>query len=81
LSFLAVQCVLNALFDLKTVLSYSLSPVHTDAVNMYNATGIPSPVWVITWIGVSIVILSIVLRLYAVSKNRSNPQQDLPFED
>lgn len=81
LSFLAVQCVLNALFDLKTVLSYSLSPVHTDAVNMYNATGIPSPVWVITWIGVSIVIFSIVLRLYAVSKTRSNSQQDLPFED
>ena len=41
-SFLAVQCVLNALLDLKTVffLSSPFAPsVPTDAVNMANATG------------------------------------------
>src|SRR5207244_277846 len=42
-SMLAVQCVLNALLDLKTVLFLS-SPfapsVPTDAVNMANATGV-----------------------------------------
>ena len=81
LSFLAVQCVLNALFDLKTVLSYSFSPVHTDAVNMYNATGIPSPVWIMTWIAISLVVVSIALRFYAVGKKRRTAQQDLPFED
>ncbi|MEP6925696.1 MAG: M50 family metallopeptidase, partial [Pyrinomonadaceae bacterium] len=59
LSFLAVQCVLNALFDLKTVFVMS-SPfagahVQTDAVNMYNATGVPSLFWVMAWIGISIV--------------------------
>lgn len=81
LSFLAVQCVLNAFYDLQVLLSLSFSSAHNDAVNMYNATGVPSVFWVLTWIGISIAILSIVLRLYAVSKTRSNPQQDLPFED
>lgn len=81
LSFLAVQCVLNAFYDLQVLLSLSFSPAHNDAVNMQQATGVPSVFWVLTWIGVSIAILSIVLRLYAVSKTRSNPQQDLPFED
>src|SRR5688572_5508679 len=46
MSFLAVQCVLNALFNLKDLFSLS-SPfhsqlVHTDAVNMANITGIPA---------------------------------------
>src|SRR5215510_13417108 len=43
-SFLAAQCVLNALYDLKVVFDLS-SPfgqgVHTDAANMAQATGIP----------------------------------------
>ena len=85
LSFLAVQCVLNALFDLKTVFvmsnPFAGSHVQTDALNMYNATGVPSVFWVMAWIGISIVIVSIALRFYAVSKNRSTVQQDLPFED
>jgi hypothetical protein len=52
-SFLAVQCVLNALFDLKTVFFLSSPcalPVHTDAVNMSNATGIPAVFWAVIWI-------------------------------
>ena len=55
-SFLAVQCVLNALFDLKTVffLASPFGPtVQTDAVNMANATGIPAILWTMIWIGVS----------------------------
>ena len=43
-SFLAVQCVLNALFDLKTVffLASPFAPtIPNDAVNMAQATGIP----------------------------------------
>lgn len=84
LSFLAVQCVLNALLDLKTVFFYS-SPfgpeVHTDAANMANATGVPAMFWAILWIGLSFVILSTAMRFYAVSKQKSAAQQDLPFED
>src|SRR5215467_14358051 len=43
-SFLAAQCVLNALYDLKILFSLSVpfgSTVHTDAGNMAQATGIP----------------------------------------
>lgn len=82
-SFLAVQCVLNALFDLKTVLFLSapfIQGAHTDAANMANATGIPAFFWALAWIGIAFVILSLALRAYAV--NRETPtQQDLPFED
>jgi len=83
LSFLAVQCVLNALFDLKNVLFMSApfaGEMHTDAVNMYNATGVPSLFWVMMWIGISVLMVSIGLRLYAVNKQKAS-QQDLPFED
>lgn len=82
-SFLAVQCVLNALFDLKTVLFLS-SPFalgrHTDAANMAAATGIPAFFWALVWVGLAFVILSFALRAYSVSKNRPS-QPDLPFED
>ncbi|HEX9930413.1 MAG TPA: M50 family metallopeptidase [Pyrinomonadaceae bacterium] len=84
LSFLAVQCLLNALFDLKTVFfmhsPFAASHVHSDAANMAQATGIPSIFWVVAWIGISLVLVSIGLRFYAVNKERKI-QQDLPFED
>lgn len=82
-SFLAVQCVLNALFDLKNVL-YLSAPLtgsaQTDAANMANATGIPALFWAITWIGVSFLILTMALRAYSVNRNKAS-QPDLPFED
>src|ERR1044071_3941084 len=56
-SFLAVQCILNALLDLKTVfvLSSPFAPaVPTDAMNMANATGIPALFWATTWIVISV---------------------------
>jgi len=82
-SFLAVQCVLNALLDLKTVffLSSPFAPsVHTDALNMYNATGIPAIFWTILWIAIAFGILWFAMRLYVVSRD-SSLQPDLPFED
>ena len=82
-SFLAVQCVLNALFDLKTLFSLS-SPfgptVQTDALNMSNATGIPAIFWTVLWIAFALGILWFAMRLY-VSKRESSYQPDLPFED
>jgi hypothetical protein len=83
-SFLAVQCVLNALLDLKTVfyLSSPFGPnVPTDAVNMANATGIPALFWSIAWIAVAIGILAVTMRLY-VSSRKKQFQLDLdrPFE-
>ena len=82
-SFLAVQCVLNALFDLKTLFSLS-SPfgptVQTDALNMSNATGIPAIFWTVLWIAFALGILWFAMRLY-VARRESSYQPDLPFED
>ncbi len=83
-SFLAVQCVLNALLDLKTVfyLSSPFGPnVPTDAVNMANATHIPALFWSLAWIAIAIGILAVTMRLY-VSSRKKQFQLDLdrPFE-
>ena len=80
-SFLAVQCVLNAVFDLRNVLFASaLSDAHTDAANMQAATGVPSIFWVLFWIVVAFAILTLALRAYVAGKE-SPTQPDLPFED
>ncbi|HEV2837583.1 MAG TPA: M50 family metallopeptidase [Pyrinomonadaceae bacterium] len=82
-SFLAVQCVLNALFDLKTVLFLSspfVSPAQTDAVNMARATGIPAIFWAAVWIALALGILWFAMRLYVAGRDRSF-QPDLPFEE
>ena len=81
-SFLAVQSVLNALLDLKTLFFYSFVPgAHSDAANMANATGIPRVFWSLAWIGLALVILSLALRCYANGCERRAKQQDLPFEE
>ena len=74
ISLLAVQCVLNALLDLKTVffLSSSFAPsVPTDATNMANATGIPAVFWTIIWIVIAVGILMGTLRLYVAARDRA----------
>jgi hypothetical protein len=81
-SFLAVQCVLNALLDLKTVffLSSPFAPsVPTDAVNMANATGIPALAWSVIWIVTATGILALAMRFYIVGKKQQF-QLDRPFE-
>jgi hypothetical protein len=82
-AFLAVQCLLNALVDLKIVFFINApligSDLQNDATNMANATGLPGFVWVVIWIGISLLMISVGLRVYAVSQNKA--QQDLPFED
>lgn len=80
LAFLAVQCLLNALFSLVDLFFISATTeAHSDAVNMANATGLPPLMWVFIWIGISIAMISVGLRLYAVSKQTN--QHELPFED
>lgn len=82
-SFLAVQCVLNALLDLKTVLFLS-SPfapgASTDAVNMANATGIPAFIWASLWIAIALGILALAMRIYVVTR-RSSIQSDISFAE
>ncbi len=80
-SFLAVQCILNALLDLKTVffLSSPFAPsVPTDALNMANATGIPAMFWAVTWVAIAVGILVLAMRLYVTSRNRAL-QPDMTF--
>src|SRR5947199_5053535 len=82
-SFLAVQCILNALLDLKTVffLSSPFAPtVPIDAVNMYTATGIPALFWSVAWIGMAVGILAVTMRLYVSSRNKQlQLDLDRPF--
>jgi len=82
-SLLAVQCILNALLDLKTVFFLS-SPfntsVPTDAVNMANATGLPAVVWAVIWIGLALGILVVAMRFYMVRRDRLF-QPDLSFPE
>jgi len=78
-AFLAVQCLLNAVYDLTNVFFIStLTSQHSDAANMAAATGIPGAFWVLLWIGVSIAMISVGLRIYAVNKNKP---ADTLFED
>ena len=79
--FLAVQCVLDALFDLKDLALLSLtSDARTDAGNMAAATHVPAIFWALLWAAVGFVIVSIALRAYAVARKKPS-QPDLPFED
>jgi peptidase M50B-like protein len=82
-SFLAVQCVLNALFDLKTVFFLSspfAAAVPTDAVNMARATGMPAILWAAVWIALALGILWFAMRLYVAGRDKGY-QPDLPFEE
>ncbi len=82
-SFLAVQCILNALLDLKTVffLSSPFAPsVPTDAMNMANATGIPAMFWATMWIVIALGILFVSMRMYVSTRNRGLTP-DMTFGD
>ncbi|MGC4046323.1 MAG: M50 family metallopeptidase [Armatimonas sp.] len=55
---IGVQCVLNALFDLRTLFLLSAtSGTHTDAQNMQSYTLIPAIVWATLWIVMALGIL------------------------
>jgi len=66
LSFLAVQCCLNAVFDLRTLFLLSaFSRSENDARVMEQLTLIPAFVWSSIWIGISLVFLFMALRSYS----------------
>jgi hypothetical protein len=83
-SAIAIQCVLNALLDLKTVffLSSPFAPsVPNDAVNMAHATGVPAIIWAILWIALAFGMLILALRFYVSARDRAfDAQNELPFE-
>jgi hypothetical protein len=83
-AFLAVQCLLNSVSDLKTLFFVNApfvgSDIANDAANMAAATHIPGIIWVFIWIGISIFMISLGLRLYAVNQSRA-AATDTVFED
>lgn len=71
LAFLAVQCLLNAFFSLKDLFFIStFTDMHSDAANMAEATGVPSVLWVFLWIGISVLMISIGLRIFAAAQKK-----------
>ncbi len=69
--FLAVQCVVNAIFDLRTLLALSspLAPgAQTDAANMAAATGLPAFFWAILWTALALLMLAVALRAYVADR-------------
>ena len=61
--FLGVQCVVNALYDLKTLVGLSVygGPV-SDAVLMSQIIPLPPVVWAVLWCGLALGILGAALR-------------------
>ena len=65
LSFLAVQCCLNALFDLRTLFwASAMTSVQSDAVTMERLTFIPATIWAVFWLALSIMTLLFALKSY-----------------
>jgi hypothetical protein len=83
-AFLAVQCLMNAIMDQITLLAinspFAAGSIPNDAANMAAATHLPGIMWVMIWIGVSIAMISLGLRLYAVNKTRVTSTETV-FED
>ena len=64
--FLGVQCAINALLDLRTLIELSTGYPQepTDAVLMASLTHIPSPVWAFGWAALALFIVYRGLRPY-----------------
>lgn len=65
LSFLAVQCCLNAFLDLRTLFLISATTnMHSDAATMARLTFIPATVWAVLWMIISLIALVFALQAY-----------------
>jgi hypothetical protein len=63
-NFLAVQCCLNAFFDLRTLYRISATGQPSDAETMERLTFIPAVFWAGFWIVLSLFLLLVGLRRY-----------------
>jgi len=83
MSFLAVQCILNAFYDLRALLYLSAfdPALPTDAVNMSAATGgfLPPIVWALSWALLSVVVVAGTLLLYSRSLRQRAALSDMPL--
>ena len=85
MSFLAVQCVLNALYDLRALLFLSAfdSGIMTDAGNMSAATGgfVPAIIWAIGWsiLAAGILIWTLVIYYRSLRNKATADGAHIPF--
>jgi hypothetical protein len=83
MSFVAVQCILNAFYDLLTLMYLSAfqSGAATDAKNMEISTGgfIPATFWAFGWSVISVLMLATTMMVYYRSlKSSSNSAAAMP---
>lgn len=76
IAFLAIQCLTNALSDLKTLFFINAplvgaDNIQTDAGNMASATGVPAIVWTVIWILVSVGVIGLGFRMYMAARSVS----------
>jgi len=63
--FLGLQCAINALLDLRTLVELSVYRGEpTDAAMMAGLTGIPATFWALTWGALALVIVFVGIRPY-----------------
>ena len=82
LTFLAIQCMLNAFGDLRYLFWLSVSgSAQTDAQNMATATYgiVPAVVWSTIWAAVALAVLVATLRYYYVTTVRHSFGPGQPF--
>ncbi|MER3431102.1 MAG: hypothetical protein C4324_08690 [Blastocatellia bacterium] len=72
IAFITIQLLLHAVYDLMNVFFITTSTnLHSDAANMTASTGIPGFVWVLLWMFISFLMISLGLRIYAFQKKKS----------
>ncbi len=77
LNFLAVQCCLNALYDLRVLFELSATTREaSDAMNMQKLTFIPAVVWAVLWLLMSAIVLWIALRRYFYLSEKDEEIED-----
>ena len=80
-ALLAVQCIVNAFFDLRTLLFLSRpfsGGASTDADNMARITHLPAILWALVWTALAVVMLVGALRLYVGRDSGPAPIPSFP---
>lgn len=80
-ALLAVQCIVNAFFDLRTLLFLTrpfAGGAMTDADNMARITHLPAIFWALVWTALAIVMLVGALRLYVGGNSGPAPIPSFP---
>lgn len=81
LSFLAIQCCLNAVFDLRTIFLIStLTNSPSDAYNLERLTHLPALIWASAWIVASAMVLWVALRTYVRGGGSSAVALAVPWQ-